>query len=94
MSWFVNIASSSAAMRNWSFLDDHLSALNPSWLSCSIWYLSPYPEMIEVNVLVYGLYMVFANAIGLWLVSCDVSPFLYSNIARLVFHVAGICFCL
>jgi hypothetical protein len=65
MSWFVNLASSSAAIRSWSCLDVPLSALNPSWLSCSIWYLSPYAERMEVNVLVYSLYMVLASAIGL-----------------------------
>ena len=38
--------------------------------------------------------MVLASAIGLWFVSCDGSPFLYNNTVRLVFHDAGICFCL
>ena len=51
-------------------------------------------ERIEVNVLVYSLYIVLANAIGLWLESCVGSPFLYSKIVRLVFQEAGICFCL
>ena len=32
MSWFVNLASSSAAIRSWSCLAVLLSALNPSWL--------------------------------------------------------------
>ena len=45
-------------------------------------------------MLVYSLYMVLANAIDLWLVSYDGSPFLYSRTVRLVFHDAGICFCL
>ena len=34
--WFVNLASSKAAMSSCSCLDVLLSALNPSWLSCSI----------------------------------------------------------
>ena len=75
-------------------MDVPLSALNSFWLSCSIWYLSPYAERIKVNVLVYSLYIVLASAIDLWLVNCDGSPFLYNNIVRLVFHDAGICFCL
>ena len=52
ISWFVSLASSSAAISNWICLEVLLSALNPSWLSCSIWYLSPYADRIEVNVLV------------------------------------------
>jgi hypothetical protein len=43
-------------------------------------------------MLVYSLYMVLASAIGLWLVSCDGSLFLYSKTVRLVFHDAGIFF--
>jgi hypothetical protein len=94
ISWFVSLASSSAAISIWICLEVLLSALNPSWLSCSIWYLSPYADRIEVNVLVYNLYIVLASAIGLWFVSCDGLPFLYSKTVRLVFHDAGICFCL
>jgi hypothetical protein len=45
-------------------------------------------------VLVYNLYIVLASAIGLWFVSYDGLPFLYSKTVRLVFHDAGICFCL
>jgi hypothetical protein len=52
MSWFVKRASSRAAINNWICLDVLRSALNPSWLSCNIWYLSPYVERIEVSVLV------------------------------------------
>ena len=51
-------------------------------------------ERIKVSVLVKSLYMVFAKAIGLWFVSWEGSPFLYNKTVRLVFHVAGICFCL
>ena len=94
ISWFVSLASSSAAISIWICLEVLLSALNPSWLSCSIWYLSPYADRMEVNVLVYSLYIVLASAIGLWFVSCDGLPFLYSKTVRLVFHDAGICFCL
>ncbi len=65
MSWFVNLASSSAAIRSWSCLDVLLSALNPSWLSCRIWYFSPYADSMDVRVLVKNLYTVFASAIGL-----------------------------
>ena len=49
---------------------------------------------MEVNVLMYSLYMMLASAIGLWLVSCDGLPFLYSKIVKLVLHDARICFCL
>ena len=41
MSCFVNLASSNAAISTWSCLEVPLSALNPSWLSCSIWCVSP-----------------------------------------------------
>jgi hypothetical protein len=36
ISWFVSLASSSAAISIWICLEVLLSALNPSWLSCSI----------------------------------------------------------
>ena len=94
MSWFVSLASSSAAVRSWSCRDVLLSALNPSWLSCKIWCFFPYAESMNVSVLVKNLYIVFASAIGLWLDNCEGSPFLYSSMVRLVFHEAGICFCL
>ena len=55
MSWFVNLASSSAAISSWSCLDMLLSALNPSWLSCSIWCFSPYIDSMNVRVLVKSL---------------------------------------
>ena len=71
-----------------------LFALNPSWLSCRIWYFSLYADSMDVRVLVNNLYTVFASAIGLWFVSFEGSPFLYSNMARLIFHEVGICFCL
>ena len=72
----MNWASSNAASSVCICLDVHLSALNPSWLSSSIWYFSPYEENIDVSVLVKKLYKVFASAIGLWLDSKDGSPFL------------------
>ena len=65
MSWFVNLASSTAAMRSWSCLDVFLSARNPSWLSCRIWCFFPYADNMYVRVLVKSLYIVFASAIGL-----------------------------
>ena len=49
----------------------HLFALNPSWLSCKIWCLSPYVDKMDVSVLVKNLYIVFANAIGFWLLNKD-----------------------
>ena len=36
--------------------------------------------------------MVLANAIGMWLVSCEGLPFLYNKTVRLVFHDVGIFF--
>ena len=45
-------------------------------------------------MLLKNLYMVLASTIGLWFVSRDGSPFLYSNIVRLIFYEDGICFCL
>ena len=84
ISWFVNFASSSAAIRSWSCLDVLLSARNPSWLSCNIY----------VRVLVKSLYIVFASAIGLWFANFDGSPFLYNSMVMLIFHDVGICFCL
>jgi hypothetical protein len=65
MSWFVNLVSSSAAIRSWSCLDVLLSALNSSWLSCRIWCFSPYADSMDVRVLVKNLYTVFASAIGM-----------------------------
>ena len=76
MSWFVNLASFSAAIRSWSCLDVFLSALNPSWLSCRIWCFSPYVDSMDVKVLVKNLYIVFASAIGLWFVNFERSHFL------------------
>ena len=63
----MNCASSSAAISSCSCscLDVHLSALNPFWLSCKIWCLSPYADKMDVSVLVKNLYIVFASAIGL-----------------------------
>ena len=52
ISSFVSLASSSAAISTWICLEVLFYALNPSWISCSIWYLSSYADMIEVNVLV------------------------------------------
>jgi hypothetical protein len=75
MSWFVNFASSSAAIRSWSCLDVLISALNPSWLSCRIWYFSPYADSMYVKVLVNNLYIVFTSVIGLWFVSFEGSFF-------------------
>ena len=85
MYWFVNLASSSAAIRSWSCLDVIISALNPSWLSCRIWCFSPYADSMDVRVFVKNLYTVFASAIGLWFVNFEGSPFLYSKIVRLIF---------
>ena len=92
MSWFVNFASSSVAMRSWSCLDVFLSALNPSWLSCRIWCFSPYIDNMNIRILVKNLYIVFASAIGIWFDSFEGSPFLYRSIIKLIFHDAGICF--
>ena len=72
----MNCASFSAAINNCSCLNVHLSTLNLSWLSCKIWCLSPYADKMDVSVLVKNLYIVFASAIGLWLVNIDGSPFL------------------
>ena len=94
MSWLVSLASSNAAMRVCSCRAVHLSARKPSWLSCRIWYFSPYAESILVSVLVNNLYIVLASAIGLWLVRWWGFPFLYKSIVRLVFQDSGICFCL
>ena len=75
ISWFVNLASSSAAMRSWSCLDVLLFALNPSWLSCRIWCFFPYADSINVRVLVKNLYIVFVSAIDLWFDSFEGSFF-------------------
>ena len=61
----MNCESSSAAINSFNCLDVHLSALNPSWLSCRIWCLLSYVDKMDVSVLVKNLYIVFANAIGL-----------------------------
>ena len=71
MSWFVNLASSNAAIRSWNCLEVLHSALNPSWLSYRIWCFSPYADNMNVRVLVKNLYMVFASVIGLWFGSFD-----------------------
>ena len=71
MSWFVNFASSSAAIRSWSCLDVFLSTLNPSWLSCRILCFSSYADGMDVRVFVKKLYIVFTNAIGLWFVNFE-----------------------
>ena len=91
---YDKLASSSAAMRSWSCLDVFLSALNPPWLSCRIWCFSAYADSMDVRVIVNNLYIVFASAIGLWLVNFEGSCFLYSNMVRLIFQEVGICFCL
>ena len=75
MSCFMNCASSSAAINSFICLDVHLFVLNPSWLSCKIWCLSSYDDKMDVSVLMKNLYIVFASAIGLWLVDTDGSPF-------------------
>ena len=72
----MNCASSSDAINSFSSLNVHLSVMNPSWLSCKIWCLSPYADKMDVNILVKNLYIVCASAIGLWLVNIDGSPFL------------------
>ena len=76
MSWLVSWASSNVAISVCICLEVHLSTLNSSWLSSSIWNFSPYDESIDVRVLVKTLYRVFASVIGLWLDSKDGSPFL------------------
>ena len=55
MFWFVNLASSKAAMSSCNCLDVLLFALNPSWLSCNIRCFSPYADSISVSVLVNNL---------------------------------------
>ena len=62
------MASSSVEMMVCNYLDVHFSALNPSWLSCQVWCLSPYVEKMLVSKLVNSLYIMLARAIGLWLV--------------------------
>jgi hypothetical protein len=47
-----------------------------------------------VRVLVNSLYIVLASAIGLWFGKLVGSPFLYSNIVRLVFHDCDMVPCL
>ena len=64
ISWFVNLASSGAAIMVCICLALLRSALKPSWLSCRMWWVSPYEDSIDVNVLVYSLYIVLAKAIG------------------------------
>ena len=71
ISWLVNCASSNATINSCNCLDVHISTLNPSWLSCEIWCLSPYANKMDISILVKNLYIVFANAIGLWFVSRD-----------------------
>ena len=68
MSWFVNLASSSAAIMVCVCLAVFCSALKPSWFLCRMWWVSPYDDSMDVNVLVYNLYIVLASAIGLWFV--------------------------
>ena len=63
--WLVNFASSSVAIISCSCPEVLLSALKPSWLSCSIWCCSPCADNMLVKVLVKSLYIVFAKAIGL-----------------------------
>ena len=58
MSWLVKQASSSAAINVCNCLAVPRLAQKPSWLSCRIWYFSPYEDNIEVNELVKSLYMV------------------------------------
>ena len=72
----MNYGSFSATINSYSCLDVHLSVLNPSWLSYKIWCHSPYTDKMDVSVLVKNLYIVFASAIGLWLVNIDGSRFL------------------
>ena len=72
----MNCASFSATINSCSCPNVHLSVLNPSWLLCKIWCLSLYADKMDVSVLVKNLYIVFASAIGLWLVNIDGSPFL------------------
>ena len=49
---YMSLASSSVAISTWICLEVLFYALNSSWISCSILYLSSYADMIEVNVLV------------------------------------------
>ena len=94
MSLLVKCTSSKVAVRSCNCLDVHLSTLNPSWLSCKIWYLSPYAESMDVSVLVKSLYIVLARAIGLWFDSCVGLLFLYKSIVLLIFYKVDICICL
>ena len=80
MSWFVNLASSNAAIMVCICLAVFRSAPKPSWLLCKMWWVLPYDDSIDVNVPVYSLYIVLASTIGLWFVRIYGSPFLYSSI--------------
>lgn len=77
MIWFINLASSGAAIISWIWQKVHLSTLSPSRLLCNIWCLSPRVDRMVVKVLVYSLYVVLAKAIGLWFVYYVGSVFLY-----------------
>ena len=59
----MNLASSSAAIMVCICLAAFRSALKPSWISCRMWWVSPYDDSIDVNVLVYNLYIVMSSAI-------------------------------
>ena len=49
---------------------------------------------MDVSVLVENLYIVFASAIGLWLVNTNGTPFCKVIFVRLIFQEVGICFSL
>ena len=59
------MASYSVEIRVCNCLVVHLSTLNPSWLSCRIWCISPHVERMQMSVLANNLYIVLARAIGL-----------------------------
>ena len=88
MSWLVNLASSSVAIRSWNCLEVFFFS-NGIPLGCHvvlIWCFSPYTDSINIKVLVKNLYIVFGIAMGLWFVSCKGFLFLYSSMVRVIFH--------
>jgi hypothetical protein len=86
MSWFVSLASSSAAISICICLVVLLSCQNPSWLLCSIWCCSPYVDKMDVRVLINNLYIVFASTIGLWFASSIGFPFKNNRMVLLIFQ--------
>ena len=50
--------------------------------------------LFSISVIVDSLYMVFANAMGIWLGSSSMFPFLYTSMVSIVFHGHGMLCCL